>query len=292
MNQRPPQPSSSQPSPLSKSQKKRRKLKEKLKRVGQYQTSETDDQSQTASSVFGETNSFTTLQNNQLAAPPPPPQTSGQQPHPPPPRFIGAIHRLIPEEVTIDGIPYILKEKYNQVVKERDELRKELEKLKGQMEETQFKVLSLVQNQEIGEKTIQELQKENDILRKEIADRKRRTVVKLISIALSDLSIADNLATRIDVNLRGGLQDLNNGRIDDCHYINNNDRQDIKDFKKNVLLQKLNALTQQTIHLFDQYYDKKLLDEFKLYLQQYPPPLAVVDPRAENRAKMFWEDML
>jgi hypothetical protein len=192
-----------------------------------------------------------------------------------------------PNEVNINfgglSVPYVLKSRFEAVVQENISLKAKEESLE------QARVLELIQRYEISERTIQELQKENEMLKKELNHRRNKELVKLYSIAIIDLAKGDNLMTKVSQDLVAPLSDLNDGRIDDCHYINCNDSKDLRNYKKTFLYKKLKEMSPDVIDLFDQVYDKRLIDESILYLEQHPPPVANVDIRTQNRIKLLWD---
>ncbi len=202
------------------------------------------------------------------------------------------INIIAPDEVSVKiggfAVPYVLKSRFEAVVQENIALRAKEEKLEKAVNDSNGKVLELIQKYEISEKTIQEVQKENEFLKRELSNRKNKELIKLYSIAIIDLAKGDDLMKQIDQSLVSSLTDLNDGRVYDCHYINRKDSEDLKNYKKTVLYRKLKEMSADVIDLFDQVYDKRLIDEFIMYLEQYPPPVANVDLRAQNRINLFW----
>jgi hypothetical protein len=198
-----------------------------------------------------------------------------------------------PNEVNINfgglSVPYVLKSRFEAVIQENIALKAKEESFEQAVKDANARILELIQRYEISEKTIQELQKENEMLKKELNHRRNKELVKLYSIAIIDLAKGDNLMTKVSQDLVIPLNDLNDGRIDDCHYINCNDSKDLKNYKKAFLYKKLKEMSPDVIDLFDQVYDKRLIGEFIVYLEQYPPPVANVDTRTQNRIKLFWD---
>jgi len=133
--------------------------------------------------------------------------------------------------------------------KENQELREKIKILEDKINE---------QNQEISKQ-----KKEIDDLKKENENRNNKELLKKIIIGIQDLNALEKLETKVSD--PSELINLHNDRIYECHYINSNYSQQEKDVRVNILIDNINAISNDVLNKFDNMYPN-LLNELKPHL--------------------------
>ena len=74
-----------------------------------------------------------------------------------------------------------------------------------------------------------------------------------------------HLEKKVDHATKTILQNLRNDRVSDCHYINQNDSDQIKNNKRTILLNEINDMPVSVKNMFDRYYPY-LLSDIKMFI--------------------------
>ena len=142
--------------------------------------------------------------------------------------------------------------------KENQELRKKIKMLENKIDD---------QNQEISRQN-QEISK----LKKDNENRNNKEILKQIRLAIQDLNSVDQLEKNLSSPYNNALTLLRNNRNNDSHFIikplNNipGDRQEVIEYKKYLILQKLKNLSQEIISRIEITYGNGLIKELITYL--------------------------
>jgi chromosome segregation ATPase len=97
-------------------------------------------------------------------------------------------------------------------------------------------------------------------LKNEIQNMKNNKTFDKFIIAIQDLNRLELLETKVSNSTKDILQELRDDRIDDCHYINDNDTQQRKDDKRNILYDEIKSMPQSIKDMFDTEYPNLLND--------------------------------
>ncbi|ATZ81074.1 hypothetical protein BMW23_1029 [Bodo saltans virus] len=97
-------------------------------------------------------------------------------------------------------------------------------------------------------------------LKNEIQNMKNNKTFDKFIIAIQDLNRLELLETKVSNSTKEILQELRDDRIDDCHYINDNDTQQRKDDKRNILYDEIKSMPQSIKDMFDTEYPNLLND--------------------------------
>ena len=142
--------------------------------------------------------------------------------------------------------------------KENQELREKIKMLEDKINE---------QNQEISRQNqeIIELKKDNE-------NRNNKEIIKQIRLAIQDLNSVDQLEKNLSSPYNNALTLLRNNRNNESHFIikamNNiqGDRQEVIEYKKYLILEKLKNLSQEIITRIEMTYGNGLIKELITYL--------------------------
>lgn len=146
-----------------------------------------------------------------------------------------------------------------------ENLKKENEKLKLQLEELQQKYQNLKSEHD-------SLKNDHDDLKKEVQKMKDNKAFDRFVIAIQDLNREESLEKKVNPATKTILQELKNDRIGDCHYINDNDSQQKKDDKRNILYDEIKNMSKNIKDMFDNEYPNLLYDIDKFIVNNKTTP--------------------
>lgn len=186
------------------------------------------------------------------------------------------------------------------VVREQEymNLKQENMNLKQELSATNGKYDSLKASYESNIKTIETLKKENEELRKELKELKQSMaemkqymmemnqtrdddkMIDLLKIVIIDIS-PDLKELGIDT------ENIRQSRNGDCHYIRNGDTQQLKEYKKRCIRDKLFGLTQRFIDKFEYTFDvPNIIQMVKDNLN--PGSFVGLTQKNKKLAEMWW----
>jgi hypothetical protein len=182
-----------------------------------------------------------------------------------------------------------------------DARERELAGLKTENSNLKNRILMMEQGEKVlqetiknGERTIEELKKENallmaklNILEQTMSSWTVKNAVSIFSVALIDLLKGEKLMNKLAVSVQPVAEKLKTNRINDCHYLVHEDSEDIKTYKKYVLDDKLKNMDPAVKNYFDKVYPG-VVDEVLLYLKQYPTGLVNVDEATKLEVSLWW----
>jgi hypothetical protein len=209
-----------------------------------------------------------------------------QLPQPPP-----AIMTVSFQANPVQVVP---KEAYDVAIQENIQLRNQLLIL----QEGEKTLQQTIRN---GERTIEELTRENqelkaqiEILRSQLVALSQKvnsgalkSAISVFSIAIIDLLKGDKLMDQMSLHVRPIAQQLNVNRVSDCHYLVHEDDPNVKAYKKFILREKLRSMPEGVRDTFSVLYPG-VIDEVVLYLNTYPPPLVSVGEVIQRQVEFWW----
>jgi chromosome segregation ATPase len=163
-------------------------------------------------------------------------------------------------------------------------LRKENQELKEKLKLLEDRITN-------QDSQISKLKGDNKNLKIEITDlklynqkRKNKEILNKIILGLQDYNALDKLETKLSDPTE--LIYLHNDRIDECHYINTNYSQLEKDFRINILIDKINNADMDVLTMFDNKYPN-LLNDLKPYLVK--KNISNINQRFIDRTNNWWD---
>jgi len=183
------------------------------------------------------------------------------------------IHSLMYEEnisakAKISELTNIKTELFDALTKKNidiDNLKEENNKLKIQLEQIQNEMKNINHNYD-------ELKIKHDSLENEIQKIKNDKAFDKFVIAIQDLNREESLEKKVNGKTQKILQELRENRIDECHYINDNDSQQRKDDKRNILYDEIKNMPKALRDMFDKYYPNVLNDIDKYIINKKSTP--------------------
>ena len=186
----------------------------------------------------------------------------------------------------IIGMMIIDPAEYNQLKQENTELHNKISQLTNESTRLNTNILEKnleiemlrKENQELREKIkmlenkIDEQHQEIIKLKKDNDNRNNKEILKQIRLAIQDLNSVDQLEKNLSSPYNNALTLLRNNRNNESHFIikpmNNllGDRQEVIEYKKYLILQKLNILSQEIISRIEITYGNGLIKELISYL--------------------------
>ena len=186
----------------------------------------------------------------------------------------------------IIGMMIIDPAEYNRLKQENTELHNKISQLTNESTRLNTNILEKnleiemlrKENQELREKIkmlenkIDEQHQEIIKLKKDNDNRNNKEILKQIRLAIQDLNSVDQLEKNLSSPYNNALTLLRNNRNNESHFIikpmNNllGDRQEVIEYKKYLILQKLNILSQEIISRIEITYGNGLIKELISYL--------------------------
>jgi chromosome segregation ATPase len=153
-----------------------------------------------------------------------------------------------------------------------DNLKEENNKLKIQLEQIQNEMEIINYNYNGLKMKHDELTMKHDGLQQEITEMKNNKAFDRFVIAIQDLNREESLEKKVSSRTQKILQELREDRIDDCHYINDNDSKQKKDDKRNILYDEIKNMPKSLRDMFDNLYPNVLNDIDKYIINQKSTP--------------------
>lgn len=210
-------------------------------------------------------------------------------------------HKKHNQVILKDTICFIAESEYQRVINENIELRLKVANLEGQNKQLK----NLLDERD---KTIDDLKKENEKLKARIdalegkVSQQTNIINKLVNkqivstfiIALQDLNDDERLNSKACDNCaRRGLARLHAKRVDDCHYIykgkDSGDNDDLKTYKKKILLKKLKEASKDVIDTINKRTSKYFIENVIEFLDTLPNNYKVTDDDIED-VDNWWDD--
>jgi hypothetical protein len=186
----------------------------------------------------------------------------------------------------ITGMMIIDPVEYNRLIQENTELHNKISQLTNESTKLNTNILEKnleiemlrKENTELREKIkiledkIDEQNQEITKLKKENENRNNKEILKQIRLAIQDLNSIEQLEKNLSQPYNNALTLLRNNRNNDSHFIikpmNNiqGDRQEVIEYKKYLILQKLKNLSQEIITRIETTYGNGLIKELITYL--------------------------
>jgi chromosome segregation ATPase len=162
---------------------------------------------------------------------------------------------------------------------EMELLRRENAELKAELDCVNLKLSKLtIENKDLDAKIDimisenKEIKLDNKKIHARFDRMEQKLMISKLTIAIQDLNSDDKLERNLNQSMGKLMTDLHNQRNSTCHYIYENDDQQLADYKKQVILDKLNEATPQLLSKFDQKYGKGLSQALIKYLKNTIPP--------------------
>ena len=188
----------------------------------------------------------------------------------------------------------------NQILKaEHVQLKEEIKELKAENVILKEEIKELKAENVILKKEIKELKAENVILKKEIKELKAENVIlkkdnqslhdKVNKLELKDeynkfmVAIQDINSMYSLERVNSSFKDLREDRVNTCHYIKENDPQDLKDAKIKILYDKLQIMNNSIREDFDDLYPN-VIDEVIKHLT-----IKSVSDKLMKRVNKWWD---
>lgn len=148
----------------------------------------------------------------------------------------------------------------------------DIDNLKEENKKLKLQLTDLIESMDVLKESMDVLKNGHNDLKKEVQNIKDNKAFERFVIAIQDLNREETLEKKVSIGTKSILQDLRNDIIEDCHYINDNDSQQKKDDKRNILYEEIKNMSQSIKDMFDTEYPNLLYDIEKFIVNNKTTP--------------------
>lgn len=143
---------------------------------------------------------------------------------------------------------------------------REIDELKHENELLRLRIQDLETIAKDQAKKITEQSEKIKLLEQRMNNQDDKELINKLSIALQDLNTFDKLENKLGQH-NYGIRKLHENRNSECHFIRENDNDDIKNYKKILILKKLTNMSDVLINKFDKKYGKGFIRKIISYIE-------------------------